>query len=1191
MWGNLLEKKNEKTVVKLSSSTEEKIIDKIVDLAQYMGETKFYPYQAPFARRLAQSIITNEGATLSALFARQCLAKGSLILDRNGKVLPIEKHPDAWETKTVTELYEIKIFGGHVIKCTEEHPIATDQGWMPAQAVSKGTNVVVLDSWEKFGDGKIPYNDKTFTMSDDLAELVGWLVVNIKGSEEVKITKGHERVKELIEKYFSDSDFSVKKTSITIQLTGSIKNFLKYIIKFDKFGVPEGINYFTKEQLIRFFYPLFFTNGKTYKKPNTMKIILKGINSQTLLFYKEHLNKLGMHGNLEVWIGDVLIFQCANNYIKFKELFEDYLPNEFFPPFFRYRTRNIQTFEEEDGEVLTYSRVHSVKKIQTESSVWDINIPEKGWFLASGIKLHNSGKCLAKGTEVVMYDGTFKKVEDICVGDKLLTPDSKPVKVTSTVNGKDTMYKISPTMKNQQDATYTVNSAHILSLYNTKTKQVEDINVLDYISSPNKENYRGIRAVAHFPKRDISIAPYFLGLWLGDGDSRDIRITNIDKEVIDYIHEYAANLNMKISTYSYSNRTSSYAITSKEDSPRSYSNQHRVNIIKKEMEYLNLLGNKHIPEDYLCNSYENRMQLLAGLIDSDGSLDKHQVRYEISCSNSILCEQIVRLARSLGFQVTLSKRTTSCNGKDFISNRVIIYGEIWKIPVRIIRKKAPVSLIKKNPLLYRIKVEKVGLGEYYGFTLDNKEKRFLLKDFTITHNTQIVAMITAALMVILPSLAEKFPDSFDLFKKGLWVGCFGPIGEQAITMFDRIYDILTTDSSKRLFIEELKMPIPARGGARGNLIRLGNKSFVRYMSGSKRSKVESKTYHLILLDECQDMEAFKIRKSILPMGAAVNATVVTTGTPDVYIGYFYDTIEQNKAYDLKSPSSKQMHFEVDYTLAQKFNTFYKKYIQKEIKRLGFDSDEFKMAYRLIWPITKGMVFTKAQLDEKCYDKALKTVKTWKESPCVAGLDLGKTQDSTVVTVIKPIWEEADEDGNMPKFLLNWLEIEGDNWEDQYPQVVDFLSDYWVDTLVCDTTGVGDPIRERYSVLLPTVNVVPFVFSPSSKDVGYKYFIQEVNNRRFIIPAHASVRKTVRFKKFEKQMTTLKKHYTGKFLNPCPVDKDKGHDDFPDSSMLSVFGTYFEVMPDVEETFGNAFFNSTRDNVEQVFGRNYSRPRK
>jgi hypothetical protein len=845
-WEKMTESK--KTGIKLSSALEEKIVDKIVDLAQYMGEVTFYPYQTPFARRLAQSVITNEGATLSALFSRQCILEGSFVMDRNGKVLPINKHPDAWKTKDQATIYEIKTLGGHVIECTEEHPIATEKGWTPAQCVTKGMKVVVLDHWEKFGLGIIPYKDKTFTMSNDLAELVGWLTANIKNEEEIKVTIGHERVASLVKKYFLDSYFIERKTSFTLRLDGHIKNFLKYIIKYDTHGIPEGLNYFTKEQLIRFFYPLFLTNGKAYKKPNTIKLALKDSNPYRLKFYKEHLNKLGLHGNLETWLGWVLIFQCSSNYLCFKELFEEFLPSEFFPPYFQYRKREIKTFKGEDGEVLAYAKVHSVSTKEGTTPVWDLTVPDKGWFLTSGIKVHNSGK------------------------------------------------------------------------------------------------------------------------------------------------------------------------------------------------------------------------------------------------------------------------------------------------------------------------------------------------------TQIVGMITAACMVVLPSLAERFPDNFGLFRKGFWAGCFGPVGEQAVTMFDRIHDVFTTDNTKRLFIEELKMPIPARGGARGNLIKLQNKSFVRYMSGSKRAKVESKTYHLIILDECQDMDSFKIRKSINPMGAAVNATTVATGTPDVYIGYFYDTIEQNKGYDLKTPSSKSMHFEVDYTIAQKYNPMYKKYIQKEIKRLGFDSDEFKMAYRLIWPITKGMVFTKSQLEEKCYDKSLKIVKEYHETPCIAGLDLGKAQNSTVVFVIRPFWEDADEEGNMPKQVLNWMELEGDDWEDQYPKVVDFLSPYSVETLVCDATGLGDPISERYAILLPKINVVPFVFSPSSKDVGYKYLIQEINNNRLLIPAHTSVRNMTRFKKFEQQMTTLKKHYSGKFLNPSPIDADKGHDDYCDSLMLSVFGTFFDVMPEIEETENNLFFAS-RNNIEQVFGRNYSRPRK
>ena len=74
------------------------------------------------------------------------------------------------------------------------------------------------------------------------------------------------------------------------------------------------------------------------------------------------------------------------------------------------------------------------------------------------------------------------------------------------------------------------------------------------------------------------------------------------------------------------------------------------------------------------------------------------------------------------------------------------------------------------------------------------------------------------------------------------------------------------------------------------------------------------------------------------------------------------------------------------------------------------------------------------------------------------------------------------------------------------------------------------------------------------------------------------------------MTTLKKNYSGKFLNPCPVDSSKGHDDFPDSLALAVFGTYFDIMPEVEETV-NDFFPATRTNIEQIFGGNYSRRRK
>ena len=85
-----------------------------------------------------------------------------------------------------------------------------------------------------------------------------------------------------------------------------------------------------------------------------------------------------------------------------------------------------------------------------------------------------SGKCLKKGTEVLLYNGQSKKVEDIVIGDQLLGPDLKPRNVLSLGNGIDTMYDIiTPIDK------FTCNEAHILSLKNEKG-QVVNLPILEY---------------------------------------------------------------------------------------------------------------------------------------------------------------------------------------------------------------------------------------------------------------------------------------------------------------------------------------------------------------------------------------------------------------------------------------------------------------------------------------------------------------------------------------------------------------------------------------------------------------------------------------------------------------------------------------------------------------------------------------
>ena len=114
-----------------------------------------------------------------------------------------------------------------------------------------------------------------------------------------------------------------------------------------------------------------------------------------------------------------------------------------------------------------------------------------------------TGKCLAKGTPVLMWDGTVKPVEDVAVGDLLVGPDSAPRRVLSLARGREEMYRVTP----RKGDPYTVNASHILSLKLTPDgrwggeHQVINIPVREYIKKSNwfKHRAKGWRAAVDWP--------------------------------------------------------------------------------------------------------------------------------------------------------------------------------------------------------------------------------------------------------------------------------------------------------------------------------------------------------------------------------------------------------------------------------------------------------------------------------------------------------------------------------------------------------------------------------------------------------------------------------------------------------------------------------------------------------------------
>ncbi len=344
------------------------------------------------------------------------------------------------------------------------------------------------------------------------------------------------------------------------------------------------------------------------------------------------------------------------------------------------------------------------------------------------------GKCLGKGTKVVMYDGTLKRVEDIKIGDLLMGDDSTPRRVLSLARGREMMYWV----KQNKGINYRVNESHILSLKRSRSSKkykhgdILDIELKEYLSKSNKfkSNYKGYKVAVEFKEQNLPIEPYFLGIWLGDGRSSDIRIATEDKEVVEYLQEYAFRLDKKLHRYAISGKSIMYGITNIDGI---------VDSLQGELRKLNLLENKHIPHIYIANSKENRLELLAGLIDSDGYYDIKFNVFEIIQKSKTLAQNIKYLADTLGFRVSIKEKKATLKSRDYecIVYRIRIYGNLDEIPTKILRKKARVLKANRDFRHTGIKIEKDKIDDYYGFVLDGNH-RFLLEDMTVTHNTALV---------------------------------------------------------------------------------------------------------------------------------------------------------------------------------------------------------------------------------------------------------------------------------------------------------------------------------------------------------------------------------------------------------------------------------------------------------------------
>lgn len=341
------------------------------------------------------------------------------------------------------------------------------------------------------------------------------------------------------------------------------------------------------------------------------------------------------------------------------------------------------------------------------------------------------GKCLGRGTPVLRHDGSVVAVEDVQTGDILIGPDG-PRRVLSTTMGYGPLYKVIP----EKGKPWICNDVHVLTLMNTKTRKIIDIPLDEYIRQDSDfknhhELFRPDGGVDFSSSQPVPLDPYFFGAWLGGGSKSfrfgrlsHVEIIGKDHAIVSICEVMANRWGCKIKI----DRSGNYP-TYKFSTPF-----WRRNELLCVLRDLFPCKDSRIPECYLVASRNDRLELLAGLLDTCGYLFETTGLYEVSTGSLAISDGVERLAFGLGFMV---KR-----GQD--RHELYISGDVSRIPLRI-RWKRVKPQQKKNVFLgSRFGVSSIGDGEFFGFTLDN-DGRFLLGDCTVTHNTETALGIAKAL--------------------------------------------------------------------------------------------------------------------------------------------------------------------------------------------------------------------------------------------------------------------------------------------------------------------------------------------------------------------------------------------------------------------------------------------------------------
>lgn len=374
------------------------------------------------------------------------------------------------------------------------------------------------------------------------------------------------------------------------------------------------------------------------------------------------------------------------------------------------------------------------------------------------IGARNYGKDLEENTLLHGEHGLFP-IKDVKKGDRIYDDSGKLTTVLDRIDFNDQVqYEITL----QDGRKILCGKGHKWAVYHRTKYKVVD---LEYILSTKYKSQRSngyweyafrlpLTKPIDYKEKEFILDPYILGLWLGDGQSDQFSLTSIDEEIIDSWKNYAIKNNFDIRE-----RGLSYHLSGKiKNSP------------KKILRRLSVLKNKHIPEEYFFGSINQRLSLLQGLMDTDGTIG-FKGYSTFDNTNHKLIKGVERLCWSLGIKTKLKTKPTTWvhNGvrKRSFSYRLFINTDL---PIfRLTRKlnKIEVNESAKSISSARssaiVDIKEVGVRPSVCIKVDNKSHLFLAGDYIVTHNSLWSANI--CIHNFITDGAVDFDEWYDNYKK------------------------------------------------------------------------------------------------------------------------------------------------------------------------------------------------------------------------------------------------------------------------------------------------------------------------------------------------------------------------------------------------------------------------------------------